>query len=181
MGWQFDASHLVVRDVVLFFGPPRGTMLTDGNSWIHDPKRNRNLTLRFVDFVCSAIIFVSFCATANPSAVPLTASVDQREGLPSLSFGGGNAMSSQFVFWGKNWAWAGLKSQFKVVAPFEYSISGRDQALNFDLSGRVTKPSNQRLVWEFNLDAAATARDVIGGGIAFRFDLTNFKSQFGEP
>ncbi len=157
-------------------------MSTDGDSSISELVRNPKLIVRFHYVLRSIIVFVSLWAAAgDASAVPLTASVDQREGLPGLSLGGGSAMSSQFVFWGKNWSWAGLATQFKVLAPFEYAISGTNQALNFGLSGRVTKPSNQQLVWTFDLDAAATATDVIGGGIAFRFDLAAFGSQLGEP
>ena len=90
-------------------------------------------------------------------------------------------MSSDFVFWGKNWAWAGLSKEFKVVAPYEYSIVGTDQALNFALTGRIRKASNQQLVWEFDLDARNATTDVIGGGIDFALDLTNFGSELGEP
>src|SRR6266566_965381 len=134
------------------------------------------------NFTRSIIIFVPLWAAAsNASAVPLTASVDQGEGLPGLSLGGASAMSSQFIFWGKNWTWAQLKTQFKVVGPFEYAISGIDQPLKLALSARITKPSNRQLVWEFNLDAAANMPDVIGGGIGFKFDLASFGSQFGEP
>lgn len=140
------------------------------------------LTIKFGRIVQAGIVFVSLWATAgNAAAVPLTASVDDHAGLPSLSVGGGSAMSSQFVFWGNNWTWAPLKTQFKVVAPFEYGISGTDQALNFNLSGRITKQSNRQLVWVFDLDAATTKTDVVGGGIAFNFDLASLGSQLGEP
>jgi hypothetical protein len=128
------------------------------------------------------IVLSSLCSTAGSArAIPLTASVDQGVGLPILSFGGGTAMSSQFAFWGKSWTWADLKSQFKIIAPFEYSISGTNQLLNFNLSGRVSKPSNRQLTWEFNIDASVTTPDAIGGGITFLFDLANFQSQFGDP
>lgn len=138
--------------------------------------------MRCRDFVRSMILVGSLCVFAsNAGAVALTASVNEPEGLPGLSLGGGSAMSSGFVFWGKNWTWAGLNTQFKVVAPFEYAISGIDQPLNLDLSGRVTKPSDRQLVWTFDLSAAETKNDVIGGGIAFKFDLADFGSQLGEP
>jgi hypothetical protein len=140
------------------------------------------LTIRFGKLIRSMIVFgLLAAATGNASAVPLTASVDQGEGLLGLTLGGGGAMSSTFVFWGKNWKWAQLKTQFKIAAPLEYAISGINQALKFDLSGRITKPSNRQLVWTFDLDAAATITDVIGGGIEFKFDLDNFRSLLGEP
>jgi Cellulase (glycosyl hydrolase family 5) len=127
-------------------------------------------------------VFVSLWApTGLAAAAPLTASVDQHQGLPRLSVGGGSALSSAFVFWAKNWSWTELKTQFKVVAPFEYEISGIDQTLNFDLSAHITKPSNRQLVWTFDLAAAAATTEVIGGGISFNFDLANFGAQLGEP
>jgi hypothetical protein len=114
-------------------------------------------------------------------AASWTANVDQQNGLPAISKGGGTAMSSNFVFWGKNWAWAGLSTEFKVVAPYEYSLIGKDQALDFVLNAHITKPSNQQLAWEFDLDASSATSDAIGGGIAFKLDLTNFGSELGEP
>jgi hypothetical protein len=121
-------------------------------------------------------------ATNSASAAPLIATVDQAAaGLPSVSVGGAVAMSGTFVFWGNNWAWAPLDTQFKVVAPFEYKISGTDAPLKFDLSGSISKTSDRQLTWELDLDASATTTNVIGGGIAFNFDLANFGTQFGEP
>jgi hypothetical protein len=114
-------------------------------------------------------------------AASWTASVDQRNGLPSVSLSGGTALSSDFVFWGKNWVWADMGTDFKVVAPFEYRIGGKNQALNFDLTAHVTKPSARQLVWQFDLDARSTTMDVIGGGISFQFDLPNLGSSLGEP
>jgi hypothetical protein len=134
------------------------------------------------DFFRWVFIIASLWTSAGSAlAVPLTASVDQHEGLPSLSVGGSAAMLSQFVFWGKNWTWAQLKSQFKVVGPFEYTISGTNQPLNLDLSGSVSKSADRQLTWKFDFNSSVTTPDVIGGGIAFRFDLSNFGSQLGEP
>ena len=48
-----------------------------------------------------------------------------RNGLPAILKGGGAAISSDFVFWGKNWAWANLSKVFKVVAPYDYLIVGQ--------------------------------------------------------
>ena len=95
------------------------------------------------------------CLLSSPAcAASWTASIDQRNGLPSILKGGGAAVSSDFVFWGKNWAWANFAKEFKVIAPYNYSIVGQDQMLNFALNGRVTKASNQQLLWEFDLNAS---------------------------
>jgi hypothetical protein len=110
-----------------------------------------------------------------------TASVDQGQGLPALSRGGAIALSSAFMFWGRNWTSADQATQFKVLAPFEYSVAGTSQALDYDLTGRIRKPSNSQLVWEFDLQARSTTAGVIGGGIVFQFDLATFGTELGEP
>jgi len=131
---------------------------------------------RFV-FAVASIWLVSYPGRAETSI----ASIDPANGLPILSIGGASALSGQFVFWGRNWSWARLSTQFNVIAPFEYAVTGRNQALNFDLSGHITKPANQRLVWQFVFNESADMADVIGGGIAFKFDLATFGKAMGEP
>src|SRR5262249_49934021 len=140
------------------------------------------ITFYWRDLFRLIVVLSTLCTAAGSArAIPLTASVDQGAGLPLLSFGGVTAMSSGFAFWGNSWTWAQLKSQFKIIAPFEYSISGTNKLLNFDLSGKVSKPSDRQLTWDFNLDSSVATADVIGGGITFLFDLANFKSEFGVP
>src|SRR5262249_27268268 len=100
------------------------------------------------------LIFPLACLLSTGTcAASWTASVDQRNGLPSVSLSGGTALSSGFGFWGKNWVWAEMATDFKVVAPFEYRVAAKNQALNFDLSAHVTKPSSRQLVWQFDLSA----------------------------
>src|SRR5277367_771734 len=95
----------------------------------------------WVCVIALAISGVSRVAIAKSWEV----SVDEHEGLPSMSKGGMTALSSTFVFWGKNWAWADQQTQFKVTGPFEYSVSGKNLALNFDLAGRITQRSEHQL------------------------------------
>ena len=114
-------------------------------------------------------------------AAPWTASVDEREGLPAISRGGTRVLSSAFVFWGKNWDWAGQQTEFRIVAPFDYSIVGKNRALDFDLTSRIRKSSSQQLAWEFDLNARSAASNVIGGGIAFKLDVATFGPELGEP
>ena len=114
-------------------------------------------------------------------AASWTASVDQQEGLPVLSRGGAGALSSAYVFWGNNRIGAQQQVEFRVIAPLEYAVVGKNQVLNFDLSSRIKKASNQQLVWEFDLNARSVTTGVIGGGISFSFDLATFGSELGEP
>ena len=127
-------------------------------------------------------IFTSACLLSSPvHAASWVTNVDQRNGLPALTNGGATAMSSDFVFWGKNWTWAALSKEFKVIAPYEYSVVAKNQVLNFFLTSQIRKVSNQQLVFEFDLDAHNATIDVIGGGIDFELDLTNFGSELGQP
>jgi hypothetical protein len=114
-------------------------------------------------------------------AASWTVTADQQTGLPALSRGGASALSGEFVFWGNNWAWADLQTQFTVVAPFAYSVIGKNQALDFDLSSLIRKPSNRQLIWNFDLNARGTMAEVIGGGIAFKFDVASHGSELGKP
>jgi len=107
--------------------------------------------------------------------------VDERNGLPTLSKGGNIALSSAFVFWQANWAFADEQTEFKIRGPFAYAIAGKNPALHFDLAGRITKASERKLIWEFDLDAHSPASNVIGGGISFSFDRATFGSELGEP
>jgi Cellulase (glycosyl hydrolase family 5) len=128
----------------------------------------------------SSIVVVAclFCNVAWAAA--WTASVGEN-GLPTLSKGGAAAVTSEFVFWGKDWQWAGLSAHFKVVAPFEYTITGESGLLNLHLTSRVQKPSSQRLTWTFDWDGRSSLNDVVGGGFAFQFDLEKFRSELGDP
>jgi hypothetical protein len=139
--------------------------------------------------IFSANVFASFFFVlqlawifASPAcAASWTLSVDDRSGLPSLSKGGGTAMSSNFAFWQKNWVWANLSKEFKVAGAYDYSVVGTNQALNLALTAHIKKASDRQLVWDFDLDARNTTTDVVGGGVAFALDLENFGSELGEP
>jgi len=128
------------------------------------------------------LVLPLLCLLASPVfAAPWIASVDQRNGLPAVSIGGANALSTDFVFWRKDWAWSGLSADFKVLAPFDYAFVGKNQGLNFDLSARIGKASDRQLVWTFDFDAHSTTPDVIGGGMSFKFNLASFSPHLGEP
>lgn len=112
---------------------------------------------------------------------PWLASVDQHTGLPLLSKGGRNALGSSFAFWGSNWKWAGMTTRFEVLAPFDYRLDGNSEPLALTMAGKINKPGDRQLVWEFDFEASRTSKDVIGGGIAFRFDLAAFGPAMGDP
>jgi hypothetical protein len=111
----------------------------------------------------------------------LLASVDQQSGLPFIGREGSVAVSSKFVFWAKNWAWANFSTKVDVVGPYLYSILANSQPLDFSLDGRVKKQGNQQFVWEFDLNARSGKVDVIGGGMSFSLNLAAFGPELGEP
>ncbi|OEC35038.1 hypothetical protein SAMN05216600_11318 [Pseudomonas cuatrocienegasensis] len=109
------------------------------------------------------------------------ASVDERSGLPLLMQGGNPAISASLNFWGSNWAWAYMPTEFKVAAPYRYTLAGENKALDFKLSANIQKENQQTLVWDVSLDARSAKQDVIGGGIIFKFDLATLGSEMGDP
>src|SRR5262245_54091260 len=131
--------------------------------------------------VCRLVLPL-LCLLSGPlNAASWVASVDQRNGLPAVSIGGASAVSADFVFWKKDWAWSGLSTDFRVFAPFRYGVAGKNQGLNFDLTARIGKESDRQLAWTFELDARSTTPDAIGGGMSFRFNLASFSAPLGEP
>jgi len=109
------------------------------------------------------------------------ASVDERSGLPTLVRGGSPALVSALTFWEKNWAWTYLAGEFKVNGPYRYSLVGQNKALDFDLNAQIQKQDEQKLTWNFAVDAHSMKPDVTGGGIVFRFDPALFPGEMGEP
>jgi hypothetical protein len=120
---------------------------------------------------------------ANAATIPVkwSVSIDENTGLPNVSAGGRKALSASYVFWGNSWAWAGLSTNLSIASPFDYTVSGTNKLLDFDLNSHITKPSRQQLVWDIDLNARNAKSDVIGGGLEFTFDLATFGTSMGDP
>lgn len=108
-------------------------------------------------------------------------SVDERNGLPMLERGGSPAVATTFSFFGRNWDWTYLQTEFKVNAPYRYSLAGKNKALDFDLTAQIQKQNEQKLTWNFAVDAHSGKSGVSGGGIVFEFDPALFAGEMGEP
>ncbi|MDI9781119.1 hypothetical protein QM325_25595, partial [Pseudomonas putida] len=48
--------------------------------------------------------------------------VDEQNGLPTLTHGGGPAFVPSFDFWGANWGWTGFYPTLKVDGPYRYTL-----------------------------------------------------------
>ena len=90
-------------------------------------------------------------------------------------------LQSSYAFWSANWRWAAQETSLKVSGPYRYAVTGKNRVLGFALEASIRRTDRSNLVWEFELHAPGTARDVIGGGVAFKFDRAAFASALGKP
>ncbi|MBO9551383.1 glycosyl hydrolase family 5 [Pseudomonas sp.] len=107
--------------------------------------------------------------------------VDEQNGLPTLTHGGGPAFVPSFDFWGANWGWTGFYPALKVDGPYRYTLTGSNKDLDFDLKADIHKPQAQTLTWDFDLQAHSRQSNVMGGGIVWRFDPTLIAGEMGDP
>jgi hypothetical protein len=115
-------------------------------------------------------------------AAPLwQVSVDESNSLPKLIKGGGEAFTSSFIFFDKNYTWAHLDTSFKVKDVGSYKLKGTNSTLGFTIDANVSKVNSQQLTWDIDLDSKAGRTETVGGGITFKFDLANFANTLGEP
>jgi hypothetical protein len=109
------------------------------------------------------------------------ASVDEKSGLPGVTYGGSPALASSFVFFESNYGWTSFPTRFTINAPYDYTLVGQNQTLDFDLAAKVRKQGEQQLTWDVALDARSLKPNVIGGGFVFNFDPALFKGEMGKP
>ncbi|MBH3345797.1 cellulase family glycosylhydrolase [Pseudomonas parafulva] len=126
----------------------------------------------------------ALCALALPINVQAEAwqvSIDEQNGLPVVTQGGGPVMSAKFDFWGQDWSWTGFQTALSVDGPARYTLQGQNKDLDFELKAAITQVQPQTLAWDFDLDAHSRQRDVIGGGMVFQFDPAQTAGAMGAP
>ena len=128
-------------------------------------------------------LFFTLLLESNPSLAKnlWNASLNDSNGLPAITMGGGNALTSSFLFWGKDWSYAYFDPKFKVEAPGQYALHGTNQDLGFSLDAKVSKVSDHQITWDILLNARTDRKNVIGGGIEFNLDLDNHRKELGDP
>lgn len=142
--------------------------------------KSANLSLEFKK-KCAFSLFTLLISCNCYAANAWNISLDDSNGLPKLSKGGGEVMTSSFLFFDKNWDWAEQESNFKVSKPGQYLINGTNKTLGFTLKANISKVSNQKMIWNFDLDSKSGKKDIIGGGISFKFDRESLGQSMGEP
>lgn len=137
--------------------------------------KNANNALRGIS--CALLFMI--CLSAFASDVKVR--VNEPQGLPAVTVGGGTAMACNFVFWEKQWRWSQMETEFRHLGPFQYEIDGNDPALGLSAREHVHRIGKNQLQWTIDLDAARSLPDAIGGGMAFSFNLGAFRNKLGEP
>ncbi|WP_367597560.1 cellulase family glycosylhydrolase [Pseudomonas fulva] len=132
-----------------------------------------------------AVLFLTaLCSLALPTSVRSEAwqvSIDEQNGLPVVTQGGGPVMSAKFDFWAQDWSWTGFQTALSVDGPGRYTLQGLNKDLDFELKAAITQVQPQTLAWDFDLDAHSRQRDVIGGGMVFQFDPAQIAGAMGAP
>lgn len=132
-----------------------------------------------------AVLFLTaLCSLGLPTSVRSEAwqvSVDEQNGLPVVTQGGGPVMSAKFDFWAQDWSWTGFQTALNVDGPGRYTLQGLNKDLDFELKAAITQVQPQTLAWDFDLDAHSRQRDVIGGGMVFQFDPAQIAGAMGAP
>lgn len=131
-------------------------------------------------FVCTTIPLLSLFVTVDARATSYALSVDGN-GLPQIEADGGAALRTTFGLWGTNWSWAGFAQKFQVTGPYAYHISATSPSLGIGLETEIKKGPGQSLIYHFDWSASRESVNLPGGGLVFRFDLTGFSAELGEP
>lgn len=127
-------------------------------------------------------LLLTLTASQVLAAPQLILSVNEKEGLPEINYGGKRILTGNFIFFGNNWAWANQQTNFKIEAPFKYSIQGKNQTLGFNLEAGINKTSDKTMQWDFTLNANEQINNVVGGGISFKFNADDLTMQtMGQP
>ncbi|WP_372237584.1 cellulase family glycosylhydrolase [Pseudomonas sp. URIL14HWK12:I1] len=130
------------------------------------------------------LCLTALCSLGLPTSVRSEAwqvSIDEQNGLPVVTQGGGPVMSAKFDFWAQDWSWTGFQTALSVDGPGRYTLQGLNKALDFELKAAITQVQPQTLAWDFDLDAHSRQRDVIGGGMVFQFDPAQIAGAMGAP
>ncbi len=132
----------------------------------------------------AVLCLTALCSLGLPTSVRSEAwqvSIDEQNGLPVVTQGGGPVMSAKFDFWAQDWSWTGFQTALSVDGPGRYTLQGLNKALDFELKAAITQVQPQTLAWDFDLDAHSRQRDVIGGGMVFQFDPAQIAGAMGAP
>lgn len=128
--------------------------------------------------LATTLVLQSCLAWAGPA---WQASVNESTALPQLNVGGARGLETQTVFFGANWAWANTQFSSAPQGNGSYAALGRNSQLGFEIATLAQKAGSKELRYKFQLNAATTQQNVVGGGMVFKFDLGSFGASMGNP
>jgi hypothetical protein len=129
----------------------------------------------------TALAFMSMMWVAcGAGAASWAASADYHSGLPLISRHGTSVLGGNFVVWDQAKALPPQEWQLRVVGPFDYLLTGKYGTPDLVVSGRISRDSNHRMVWQLDL-SSGRAQPNVDAGIEFKFDLKGLGAGFGSP
>lgn len=126
------------------------------------------------------IFILSLVLTPSLAQSQWKATLNESNGLPSITKGGDPALTSSFVFWGKDWEWASIDTLFKIDSPGQYTLRGTNSNLNLNLDAKISKVSENQYTWDIQFDAKTAQKNIVGGGIEFNLDLDKYQKDLGQ-
>ena len=89
-------------------------------------------------------------------------------------------VKADYLFWGANWKWAGTEMR---LAEDGKSCTGRVRDLGLRLTGVITKPAENALRIEYQIEATQAHTGIIGGGIEWSLwlDSPSFAQVASDP
>lgn len=125
-----------------------------------------------------ACLLAAAAAHAQP---PQQVTVHEQLGMPTVQAAGTTVVATEMTMWGPNWKWAGVQAQTLPQGNHTYHTLGqvRDLGLNWASAVAPAGPNSLRML--INLQAQADVPGAVGGGMVFKFDLTNWGATMGNP
>ncbi|MBN2270357.1 MAG: cellulase family glycosylhydrolase, partial [Sedimentisphaerales bacterium] len=80
-------------------------------------------------------------------------------------------ITSNYVFWGADWKYAGAQMKLGASGPGPGDFSGQVTALGLKINGQVVSVAANKLKYTWNIDAERNLENIIGGGLEFRLAL----------
>ncbi|WP_313299817.1 glycosyl hydrolase family 5 [Pseudomonas sp.] len=138
-------------------------------------------SLRLRRWTCITLLLGLLTGPWHAWGADWVVSVNEQNGLPSMTHGGAPAFVPSFDFWGADWSWTGYYPSVKIDGPYRYTLTGSNKALDFDIQAAIARPQAQTLTWDFDLQARSRQTGVKGGGIIWRFDPALIAGEMGDP
>jgi hypothetical protein len=95
----------------------------------------------------------------------------KERGIIEICYKGVVIIRSQWVYWGKNWAWVGQDTKSTPGEGGEVKVVSNVPDLKMILTGDMRSPAPNVVQMDLTLQAQQAAPQVIGGGLAWMFKL----------